>query len=110
MNRIRLISAFGLLLVASTTAQAGSPATATAAAPVLAGVESVQPKLELGVSEVDYTVADGQIWTAPRAFRDHPQAGSRSPTLAQVLNAPAPYGRLLPQPIDDRGAGYRVWF
>jgi hypothetical protein len=110
MNPIRLISAFGLLLVASTSAQAGSPVTASAAASVLAGVESGQPKLELGVSEVDYAGADGRTWTAPRAFRDHPQAGSRGPTLAQVLNAPAPYGQLLPQPIDDRGAGYRVWF
>ncbi len=110
MIAIRLVSAFGLMLVAGTTAQAQSPVAFTPAATVPAGVESAQPKLQLGLSEIKYGLEDGQARTAPQPFRDVAQAQARSPSLAQYLNAPAPYGQLLPQSIDDRGAGYRLWF
>jgi hypothetical protein len=110
MSPIRLVSAFALLVVASTAAQAGSPAAAAAAAPASAGVESRLPKLDLGLSEVDYALADGWARTPVRASSPEAQAASRTASLAQLLKAPAPYGQLLPQPIDDRGVGYRVWF
>jgi hypothetical protein len=108
MSPIRLVSAFGLLLLASTAAQAGSPVAATSAAPTPAGIGSPLPKLELGLSELDYALDSGRAPMAPRTVgaRD----AVRSPSLADYLKAPAPYGKLLPQAIDDRGAGYRVWF
>jgi hypothetical protein len=110
MIAIRLVSVFGLLLVASTAAQAGSPATAAPAGSAPTGLESTLPNLELGLSEVDYALADGRVETAPRDVHDDARDGARSPSLAQFLKAPAPYRKLLPQAIDDRGAGYRVWF
>jgi hypothetical protein len=110
MSPIHLVSAFGLLLAASANAHAASPATAPAAAPVLTGVEGTLPKLELGLSEVGDAPEHGQARAALGGVRTDARAGSRSPSLAQFLNAPAPYSRLLPQPIEDRGIGYRLWF
>jgi hypothetical protein len=106
MTPIRLVTAFALLLVATTAAQAGSPL----AAPVAAGVENQLPKLELGLSELDYASERGQVRLMPQTVGAEAQDGARNPSLAQYLKAPAPYGQLLPQPIEDRGVGYRVWF
>jgi hypothetical protein len=106
MTPIRLVSAFALLLVATTAAQAGSPV----AAPAAAGVENQLPKLELSLSELDYASEHGQARPMSRALGAEEQDGSRHRSLAQYLKAAAPYGQLLPQPIEDRGVGYRVWF
>ena len=109
MSAIRLVSALTFLLGASTSAYAGSPA-ASIDAPRLAGVESGLLNLELNLTEVDAAVADDQAGLAQQSGRGAGRAATRSPTLAQYLNAPAPYGQLLPEPIDDRGVGYRLWF
>ncbi len=109
MSAIRLVSALTLLLGASTSAHAGSPVAAIDA-PGLAGVERGLPKLELDLTEVNYGVADDQAQPARQSVRGAERAATRSPSLAQYLKTPAPYGQLLPQPIDDGGIGYRLWF
>ncbi len=108
MTAIRLVSAFGLLLVASTAAQAGSPVAGAPTAPTAIG--SALPTLELGLSEVDYAPKAGQARMAARTVGDDLRQSAHSPSLAHYLKAPAPYGQLLPQAIDGRGLGYRVWF
>ncbi len=102
----RQVFAFGLLVVASTAAQAGSPA----AAPALASLESPLPKLELGLSEADYTPAAGPASIASHAVDAQVPDAVRSRSLAQYLKTPAPYDQLLPEPIEDHGVGFRVWF
>jgi hypothetical protein len=110
MSCIRMVSAFGLLLVASTAAQAGSPAAAAPATSVSADVASGLPKLDLGLNEIHYGFKDGQAGDALGLAPAETPADARSPSLAQYLKAPAPYDRFLPQALDQRGAGYRVWF
>ncbi len=109
MIAIRPVFAFALLVIASTAAQAGLPAAAPAGS-AAAGIESTPPRLDLGLDEVNYGAADGQARTAPSTFADERPAPAPDRSLAHYLNAPAPYGRLLPQSIDDRGIGYRLWF
>jgi hypothetical protein len=104
MITIRLVSAFGLLLVASTAAQAGTPVAAT---PAAAGQLA---KLDLGLSEADYVLDAGQARVAPRLVDAEGRKPAHGSSLAHYLQAPAPYGGLLPQPIEDRGVGYRLWF
>jgi hypothetical protein len=108
MSPIRLVSAFGLLLAAGT--HTASPASAAPDALATAGLVSALPKLELDLGVVEYATEPG---LASAGLRDLPvdaKRGSRGRSLAQILKAPARYGQLLPQPIDDRGIGYRVWF
>jgi hypothetical protein len=106
MTAIRLISALGFALVASTAAEAGSPVAAASTG----AIEAELPKLELGLSEVDYALENGAARIAPRTVGAEARDVARSRSLAHYLKAPAPYGRLLPQRIDDRGVGYRLWF
>ena len=109
MSAVRLVSALIVLLGVSTSACAGSPA-ASIDAPRLAGAESGLLKLELDLTEADRAVADDRAEPAQPSIRGAARPATGSPTLAQYLKAPAPYGQLLPQPIDDRGVGYRLWF
>ncbi len=109
MSAIRLVTALTFLIGASASAHAGSPA-ASIDAPRLAGVESGLLKLDLDLTEVNDAVASDQAQPAQPSVHGAASAATRSPTLAQYLNAPQPYRQLLPQPIDDRGAGYRLWF
>ena len=110
MTAIRLVSAFGLLLVTSTAAQAGSPVAATSVVAAPAAVESALPKLDLGLGGVDYAPKAGQLPMTARTVGAEARAGAQSPSLAHYLRGPSPYGQLLPQAIDERGLGYRVWF
>jgi hypothetical protein len=109
MSTPRLVLAFGLLLVASTAAQAESP-IAAAAVPALTGIGSALRKLELGLRETDYEPDHDRTRPTPLGFGDNSRVRPRTPSLAEYLNAPARYGKLLPQPIDDGGAGYRISF